>query len=455
MEQFKRYRLPVLFCVILVLLALGAGIAINLMSGMGSAAEHVSMGQRYLNDLNYSEAILEFTNAIEMNPSSREARQGLSTAYMATGNYSFAADVLEDVQDPYQPDEEISSSLADIYYQAGNIGKAVQLVNQLVGLTDDDQYYNQRDELMREWHGAARTRAAGTDQELAISNGSVVSRGRNTLGQLGTDNGLGDPEYEQTEFASAQFDGTPRSVYCAGRTSYVLDTSGNLWAAGENRWGQMGDSYATTLPESGWIQLTDTGDVLDAAGIPGRMLVLKADCSLWEAGAGAGQTMRRISDLGAVVQIASYGQALYVLTADGGLYESGYGSYYYSAGNAWNSVANDVVAFQVCSAGAVWLTSENTIGSNFGVPVPEGWTQQEDGTVLPDLEVVSVASDGSDFLLLCSDGSLYLLDGNTVTSAGDIGKVTDMYYTDNMLCVALEDGSTLALQDGQLQPVTG
>ena len=127
----------------------------------------------------------------------------------------------------------------------------------------------------------------------------------------------------------------------------------------------MGDSYATTLPESGWIQLTDTGDVLDAAGIPGRMLVLKADCSLWEAGAGAGQTMRRISDLGAVVQIASYGQALYVLTADGGLYESGYGSYYYSAGNAWNSVANDVVAFQVCSAGAVWLTSENTIGSNF------------------------------------------------------------------------------------------
>ena len=118
-------------------------------------------------------------------------------------------------------------------------------------------------------------------------------------------------------------------------------------------------------------------------------------------------------------------------------------------------MANDVVAFQVCSAGAVWLTSENTIGSNFGVPVPEGWTQQEDGTVLPDLEVVSVASDGSDFLLLCSDGSLYLLDGNTVTSAGDIGKVTDMYYTDNMLCVALEDGSTLALQDGQLQPVTG
>lgn len=451
MEQFKRYRLPMLFCVILVLLALGAGIAVNFMSGMGSAAEHVSMGQRYLNDLNYSEAILEFTNAIEMNPSSREARQGLSTAYMATGNYSFAADVLEDVQDPYQPDEEILSSLVEIYYQAGNIGKAVQLVNQLVDLTDDDQYYDQRNELMREWYAGARTWAAGTDQELSISNGSVVSRGRNTLGQLGTDNGLGDPEYEQTEFASAQFAGTPRSVYCAGRTSYVLDASGNLWAAGENRWGQMGDSYATTLPESGWIQLTTTGDVLDAAGIPGRMLVLKADCSLWEAGSGASQTMSRVADFGPVIRIASYGQTLYVLTADGRLYENGgYGSYSYSRSDGWSSVANGVVDFQVSNAGAIWLTNENTIGSEFGVPLPEGWTQQEDGTVLPDLEVVSVVSDGNNALLLCSDGSLYVLAGNTVTSAGDIGKVTDIYYADNMLRIDLEDGSTLALQDGRL-----
>lgn len=455
MEQFKRYRLPMLFCVILVLLALIAGIAINLVSGIGSAAEHISMGQRYLNDLNYSEAILEFTNAIEMNPSSREARQGLSTAYMATGNYSFAADVLEDVQDPYQPDEEISASLANIYYQAKNYGKAIQIVSQLIDLTDDDQYYEQRENLMREWHSGARTWAAGTDQELSISNGNVTSRGHNTLGQLGTSNGLGDSEYEQTEFASAQFPGTPHSVYCAGRTSYVLDGSGNLWAAGENRWGQMGDSYATTLPESGWIQLTTTGDVLDAAGAPGRMLVLRADCSLWEAGYGSSQTMSRVSSFDSVMKIDSYGQTLYVLTTDGSLYASRSNGYSYYGDAGWMLVADEVTDFQASDAGVIWLTSGNSIGSNFGMSAPEGWTPQEDGTVLPDLEVVSVASDGSDTLLLCSDGSLYIYSAGGVTSAGNIGKVTDMYYADSMLCVTLEDGSTLGLQNGQLQPIAG
>lgn len=454
MEQIRQYRLPALFCAILVLLALAAGIAINLVGGLGSAAEHVSMGQRYLNDLNYSEAILEFTNAIEMNPSSREARQGLAAAYVATGNYGFAANVLEDVQDPYQPDEEITASLADIYYQAKNYGKAIQIVNQLIDLTDDDQYYTLREELMREWHSGARTSATGTDQELSITGGSVVSRGRNTLGQLGTANGLGDPEYEQTEFASAQFSGSPRSVYCAGRTSYVLDTSDNLWAAGENRWGQMGDSYATTLPESGWLQLTDTGDVVDAAGTPGRILVLRADCSLWGAGFGTGQTLSRIADFGPVMQIASDGPTLYLLTSGGSLYtNSGYSGGWYGTGG-WQMIAGGVVSFQVSNSGVIWLTDEDSVGSNFGLNVPEDWTLQEDGTVLPNFEVVAVASNGTETMLLGADGTLYLLTGTDVTSAGDIGQVKDLYCEQGVLCVALEDGSVLSLQNGRLQPAT-
>ena len=64
MEQIKRFRFPAIFCTALVLLALAAGVLINLLGGSGSATDHISMGQRYLNDLNYSEAILEFTNAI-------------------------------------------------------------------------------------------------------------------------------------------------------------------------------------------------------------------------------------------------------------------------------------------------------------------------------------------------------------------------------------------------------
>ena len=445
MEQFKKYRLPLLFCVLLVLAAIVAGIAVNLFVGVRSANDHISVGQRYLNELNYSEAILEFSNAVEMNPGSREARQGLATAYAATGNYRFAEDVLQDVQDPFQPDEGISASLLDIYQQADNYGQAINMSNQLIELTDSEDYYTLREELMRTWHKDTRAWAAGTDQELAIQNGSVVSRGSNTLGQLGTENGLGQADYRQEEFASAQFPGTPKSVYCAGRTSYVLDTNGNLWAAGENRWGQMGESYATTLPSGGWTQLTDTGDVVAAAGVAGQMLVRNSDCSLWQAGSGTGQTLTRVNQLGAVMKIGASNNVAYVLTADGKLYESN------SYGAGWQRLSGNVANFEPCSSGCVWVTEDGGIGSEFGISLPANWTVQQDGSAQPDVEVSAVASDGNNLVVHCADDTLYLVSGGTVAPLDKNGAVSCLYVINDQIVVELEDGSRMVLQDGKLQ----
>lgn len=451
MEQIKRYRFPVLFCAVLLVLALAAGIAMNLLGSAGSAADHISMGQRYLNDLNYSEAILEFTNAIEMDPGSREARLGLADAYMATSNYRFAANVLEDVQDDYHPDENINASLVDIYLAAENYGKAINLVDQLIDLTDDDEYYQKKQDLMNTWHASVRDRAAGTDQELMIQNGSVVSRGRNTLGQLGTANGLGQVDYEQTEFASAEFPGTPKSVFCAGRTSYVLDDANNLWACGENRWGQMGGSYATTMPAAGWTQLTDTGDVVSAAGTTGRLLVLRADGSLWEAGADAGQTLTCVASFGSVMKVGANAQKQYVLTSDGGLYvnENYYG--YYISSADWRMLARNVVNMQVGEAGAVWLNEDGGIGCEYGLNTPADWMYLADGSIDPGMDLVAVAGDGTYLLMLGTDGVLYLLQNGTVSASGDLGHIVDLYYSDGCLMIALEDGSRMSLQNGKLQ----
>lgn len=452
MEQIKRYRFPALFCAALVVLALAAGIAINLLGANGSAAGHISMGQRYLNDLNYSEAILEFTNAIEMDPGNREARQGLATAYMATDNYTFAADVLEDVQDEYNPDEQITNSLVQIYLESENYGKAITLVEQLVSLTDEDQYYDQKQQLMQTWYAGSRNRAVGTDQELMIQNGTVVSRGHNTLGQLGTANGLGQPEYNQTDFASAEFPGTPKSVYCAGRTSYVLDTSGNLWACGENRWGQMGASYATTLPAAGWTQITNTGDVVAAAGTTGQMLVLKSDGSLWEAGAGTGQTLTRVGRIPSAMKVCANTNCQYILTTDGTLYSS-QSSYYFGSGisDGWSTVARDVVNMQVCDSGAVWLDQDGNIGSQYGFSVPQNWTTTADGMIQPPMDLVAIAGDGNCLVMLGTDNTLYMLKDGTVTASGDLGHIIDLYYSDGSIMIELEDGSRLSVQDGQLQ----
>ena len=454
MEQIKRFRFPAIFCTALVLLALAAGVLINLLGGSGSATDHISMGQRYLNDLNYSEAILEFTNAIELNPGNRAARQGLADAYVGTNNYAFAADVLEDVQNPYRPDPELTQSLVDIYIASENYGKAVSLVNDLITQTDADEYYDQRQELLQTWNAGARVWAAGTDQELMIQDGAVVSRGRNALGQLGTANGLGQADYEQTEYASAEFPGTPKSVYCAGRTSYVLDTSGNLWACGENRWGQMGESYADTMPKAGWSQLTTSGDVVAAAGSPGRLIALCADGSLWEAGANAGQTLTRVAELGSVMQVDGGNRRVYALTANGGLYAfDDYNYGYVSNSGGWGQVASGVVDFQASDAGAVWLTEDGAIGAEYGLSAPTDWISNSDGTFKPNIEVVAVAGDGSNLLMLGSDGTLYMLSGGTMSASGELGHIIDLYYADGGIMIEMEDGSLMRLQDGRLQAV--
>ena len=72
-----------------------------------------------------------------------------------------------------------------------------------------------------------------------------------------------------------------------GRTSFVVDADGALWAAGENRWGQMGEGYAITAPQGGWVQVPAPGAVADVAGTTGRLLVLLTDGSLWTVGAGS------------------------------------------------------------------------------------------------------------------------------------------------------------------------
>ena len=446
MEQQRQYRLPILVCILLVAAALAAGLLVSRGAGSGTAEQHLSLGQRYLNELNYSGAILEFSNAIRLDPRSKDARVGLAQAYAATGSYDFAADVLEDVQDPNRPDEELAAALVEIYRQGKNYGKAIRLVDELIGLTDDPQYETLREELMRAWYAGSRGWAAGTDQELVIRGGSVMSRGRNTLGQLGTAAGLGDPDHEQTDFLAAAFPGTARSVYCAGRTSYVLDASGDLWACGENRWGQMGGSYAATLPESGWIRLTDSGDVVSLAGTAGRVLVLKLDGTLWEAGAGTGQTLKRVMSFGRVLQISACGQQLYVLATNGRLFRS--------SGSDWYLVSKGVVSFCTGDDGAVWLTEDGAIGCEFGLDCPDTWSWQENGALPPDLEITAVAGDSSALLMLGADGVLYLLSDRSVTAAGETGSIIDLFCANGMILAQREDGSLLALQNGRLQPVT-
>ena len=74
--------------------------------GAKSKADQLELGRKYLTEMNYSEAIAAFTEAIRLNPDDIEAYLGRAEAYAAMGEYEKAlADydtVLEKTgDDPY------------------------------------------------------------------------------------------------------------------------------------------------------------------------------------------------------------------------------------------------------------------------------------------------------------------------------------------------------------------
>lgn len=84
LEKMKRS----LFCLLLVLAALAVLTACG--SKAATAADKIELGQKYLTELNYTEAIASFTEAIKLDPDNIQAYMGRAEAYMALGEYDKA-----------------------------------------------------------------------------------------------------------------------------------------------------------------------------------------------------------------------------------------------------------------------------------------------------------------------------------------------------------------------------
>ena len=148
LEKMKRS----LFCLLLVLAALAVLTACG--SKAATAADKIELGQKYLTELNYTEAVASFTEAIKLDPNNIQAYMGRAEAYLALGEYDKA---LEDYQFvcgkteemPYtralsyigqaevyektdEPDRALSSyRLAKVLLTASDVGKAESI-------TEDD-----------------------------------------------------------------------------------------------------------------------------------------------------------------------------------------------------------------------------------------------------------------------------------------------------------------------------
>ena len=57
--------------------------------------DYLDLGDKYLTETNYEEAIVAFTKAIELDPKNPEGYKGLANVYAAAERYEDALDTLE------------------------------------------------------------------------------------------------------------------------------------------------------------------------------------------------------------------------------------------------------------------------------------------------------------------------------------------------------------------------
>ena len=96
MERKQKFRV-VLYIIIAAVIA-AAVIFAAAGSGMDSTSvlnEKLELGQKYLVELDYSNAVLEFTDAINIDPKNPDAYIGLAEAYIGTGDTEKAIETLE------------------------------------------------------------------------------------------------------------------------------------------------------------------------------------------------------------------------------------------------------------------------------------------------------------------------------------------------------------------------
>jgi len=435
MELMKKHKLHILLPVILVVLAVVAGLLYNNLQGSTSSNRHCQLGQQYLNKLDYAAAVLEFTNAITLDPTNQEARVGLAQAYSASGNQTMAQTVLMDVMQEDKLDSEICDALLDVYKEGKDPASAVQLLTQLIHQTDEEIYYDQLEKLIMELCEIPRNFGQGIDHKIRLKDGKVLVTGSSKLGQLGG----ADPQKAANGFTDAVFPGTAARVYATENTSFVVDTEKNLWAAGENRWGQLGLSYGDLQIQQGWQKLTDTKDVACVAGSAGMLMVMKTDGSLWLSGAGIGQSLHRWTISGTVIQIQAAKDSLYVLTGESELYRGNWNG----SELQWTLQGKDVAYF--CASGDVltWIGRNGNVRFYSGVYEPSGWEYADNGYCIPSFSPKAIASNGSSAFFLTHSGQLMEVRNSTVSEITTTSPVTDVYTTDYSAVAVLADGTML------------
>jgi alpha-tubulin suppressor-like RCC1 family protein len=293
--------------------------------------------------------------------------------------------------------------------------------------------------------GGVTAIAGGADYSLFLMSGSSLwGLGQNDAGQLGdgTTTDQHTPEMIVSSGVTAIAAGEGHSLFIKKHGSPGINQTIELWAMGENFYGQLGDG--TTIGRTSPVRIESanpsTGGAIVIAIAVGdqHSLFLKNDGSLWAMGGnsygqlGDGTTSNAVSPeqivASGVTAVAAGSSHSLFLKSDGSLWAMGFNQhgqlgdgYYNDIYHPEQIVASGVTAIAaredhslfLKSDGSLWAMGENfygqlgdgTVGTfpHYGVNVPEQIVASG---------VTAIAAGYTFSLFLKSDGTLWAMGGN-------------------------------------------
>ena len=147
-EKGKKYKSGVIIAfaaVLVVLLAVFIGISIyNKPENRLSRA--LDLGQKYLLEEDYEQAIVAFNKVIEIEPMNADAYVGKAEAYIGLDNYDMAIEALEEGYQITKKDEKIEDSLIGIYIEVvddriimGSYKESLEIYDRLLELVGESE----------------------------------------------------------------------------------------------------------------------------------------------------------------------------------------------------------------------------------------------------------------------------------------------------------------------------